>query len=304
MSATRVVLLTVLVVIVGAAVVKGTSDSGDKNPVASVANGAPRGLLALKLFLEARAVTVSVRRAPTDPAPLPGSVVLVPPPEASSISDAEVDALLAHARAGGTLLVVCDDEELRTARLAPLLKRLGVECFTADVPLGDIAATSTTALLPAYARTLTVRGLGRARPGTNSGAVPFMHVGADPFAALRALESGRALVLGSATVLTNDGLAHRDNAAFLLDVVATSTNALQVDERLHVGRGSNVIALARARGLGPLTLFLGVLLLVPLALLSLAPRRGDLPTRAHADGPPAAAAQVSALAALLARARR
>jgi hypothetical protein len=195
------------------------------------------------------------------------------------------------------VVVLCDDAETRNARLARVLQAAGVEWLKADGPLGDVADTKGQSVVPGITRSLEVLGLGRLELGSGTPSVPLYVVGADPFAVQRPIGDGRFVVFGSTTPFANDGLARADHAALLLDLVGE--RPVHVDQRLHHRRSGGLVAIARERGYGPTTLLIGVLLLVPLALLSQAPRRGDLPLRHHAAGAPAASSQVRALAALL-----
>jgi hypothetical protein len=130
-------------------------------------------------------------------------------------------------------------------------------------------------------------------------------VGQDPIVALRTIGKGTALVVGSATVIANDGIAQAENAAFLLDLAALGGGApVVVDQRFHVPRARTAFVSAAKKGAGPTTAAVALALLVPLSLLALAPRRGDLARTSLEDGAPAAEAQARALAALLDRAKR
>mgnify|MGYP001609786145 FL=1 len=300
------ILASVLLILLGVTLLKGSVALENDDPTASVANGAPRGLLALSLLFAARDAPVSVLRSFNDPAPADGTLLVVPPPERSSWTEQEAVALLAWVDRGGRALVLCDEDDARNRRLGALLEAVGVSCERVDVAIGDVALTSAQGTMAGFARELAVRGAGRVRPKGPTPVVPAWRVGNDDVVIKRQLGAGLVTVVGSATVLTNDGLATADNAVFALDEQRRAPAAVVVfDERHHHLRHQGAWAAALTRGLGPLTALLALLLLVPLSLLGLAPRPGDAPRgEDDDDGAPAAAAQARALAALLARAGR
>lgn len=299
------VLASALLILVGVMVLKGSVAQDNDDPTASVMNGAPRGLLALSLLFAARGAPVQVLRSFEDPAPLDGALVVLPPPERSSWTDQEVGALLAWVGRGGRALVLCDEDEARNRRLGALLEAVGATCERVDVAIGDVALSRAQGTTPAFTRELSVRGAGRARPKGAAPVLPAWRVGNEDVVIKRQLGDGAVTVVGSATVLANDGLASAGNAAFALDEQALApVSTVVFDERHHRTRNEGVWAAAFTRGSGPLTGLLALLLLVPLSLLSLAPRPGDAPSDDDDGGAPAAAAQAAALAALLARAGR
>lgn len=299
-------LASAVLVLLGVTALRGSVQQENDDPTASVHNGAPRGLLALALLLEARGLPHQVLRSFDDPAPAEGALVVVPPPERSTWTDQEVRALLSFVDRGGRALVLCDEDASRNQRLAPLLDAVGVGCERAELALGDVALTDARGTAPGFARALVVRGTGRLRMKGPTPVVPAWRVANDDVVVKRQLGDGLVTVLGSATVLANDGLAAGDNAAFLLDEVGRAARPrVIVDERHHHLRRQGLWAAAFTRGLGPLTGALALALLVPLSLLALSPRVGDSPSADdEREGAPAAAAQARSLAALLARAGR
>lgn len=310
--------LAVVVIIVGGALLKGCGDQGSSDPTASVHNGAPRGLLALQLLLASGASGTSPPRIDVvsgfdDPPHIePGDAVLVTPPERSAWLRAEADALLEAAQRGAHVVIACDDEELRNARLQPLLEAVGVECFRADVVLGDESVTRASGALYGASRDepLFVRGTGRVRAHGDAPAFAAWTAGADAVVVKRAglagvsggKHGGSITVLGSATILANDGLGRDANAAFALRELAGAR--VVIDERHHHSRSRAAVLTAAMNGAGPITALLALMLLVPLSLLSLVPRPGDPPRSDEGvHGAPAAEASARALAALLRHAR-
>ncbi len=292
-----------LLVLVGGLLLRGAGAAGHGDPSASVDNGAPRGLLAARLFLQQRGVVVDVARElvplADDARDARSLLVLVPPPEQSALSPAEVDDLLSLVARGARLVVLCDGNEKRAARLKPLLARLDVGCdVDDDAPLSATA----TSLAPGVPASVVLHDRARLALRDAPGVVPLAAVGEAPVVVVTRRGRGDVVVFASASSLANDGLADGDGAA-LLAWLANGRRVL-VDERHHTGRGRALARRAIVAGPGPVAAVIAAALLVLGSLLSLAPRRGDAPT--DDDGPPlpSTATRVRGLAALLARARR
>lgn len=302
--------LACALVVVGVAVVKGSTDVGAQDPAASTTNGGPRGLLGLKLLLAAEGQKVHARQrfgdalTPEGASPEPSSlVVLVPPPERTAWTDTEVAELEGLAAAGARIVILCDDEETRNDRSRALLRAFGADCFRADVPIGDDSLTTATSSLVHDAPALFVRGTGRARPRAGAPMFAAWSAGSEPVVVQGVLGAGELVVVGSTTVWANDGLAERGNAALAVQTLARAGGVVVVDERHHGSRAATELIAAAERGYGPWTAVFALSLLVPLSLLGLAPRPGDAPASIVMDGAPAAEAQARALAAWMALVR-
>ena len=294
---------TLAVLVVGAIAFQGIEQATNGNPTASVTNGAPRGLLALAMLLEAQRIHVVTRDAFDAPYPA-GAVLLIPPPERAAWHDDEVATVRALV-ADGTLrgvVITCDDDGFRNALLEPWLRALDVECR----PAGSGDAAEARGTLPAYRGRLTVSGVGRAH-ALHPLAASVAWVDDEHAAALRILSAGAPVtLLGSATVLANDGLAAGDNATAVLTLLASDdahgTRTVVIDEAHHQARSD--VLLRAMHGTGPLTAACALALLFVFSLWGLVPRRGDGPTPAHDDDHTLSAeAQTAALAALYRRAR-
>jgi hypothetical protein len=169
--------------------------------------------------------------------------------------------------------------------------------------VGDTDTPSSTTTLAAPALRVFARDGGRVVIDDEAaGVLPLSPVddqaGGGVPGAVVAVGTGELVVLGSASVLANDGLAEADNARLLWWLTRGRARVV-VDERHHLSRGAAAWQRASLQGPGPVTAIVCLLLLVPLAMLSLAPRRGEL----LADDDvlvPAAVARVRGLAALLA----
>ena len=303
-------LTALAVVLVGGALMQCLGDPGVSDPVASVTNGGPRGLLALRLLLASAGgerTRVDVVNSFDEPPQIePGDAVLVMPSERSAWTDAEADALADAVEQGAHVVIACDDEQERNERLKPLLEAIagpgGVECFRADVTLGDDRVTRATGSL--YSEVLFVRGSGRVRTNDTTAAFVAWTAGIDDVVIKHRYGQGSFTVLGSATVLANDGLARDGNAAFALRELVGGADAtarrIVIDERHHRSRSRAAVLSAAAQGAGPITALCALVLLVPLSLLALVPRPGDAPRADEREGgAPAAEASVRALAALL-----
>lgn len=328
----QALLIAALIVLFGGLLLKGTSPAARTDGVASVDNGAPRGWLALHLLLARRGHTVvvadgaggSADGSGVDDGGLllgtadrpgtlgAGDVVLVPPPERSAYATAEVEQLMRAAERGARVVVVCDPQKARAARLARLTAAAGVACIDVDEATAPTVATAALEGVPAP---VFLRDRGRLRLEDRGGLVPLLVAGDgvdDVVAVVRGVGAGDIVVLSSGTTLANDGLGLERSASFLLWLVGDGRRVV-IDQRHHRDRARAVLARAALEGPGPLTAAACLLLLVPLALLSLAPRKGDL-ARARPGAPghagdddddvPAALSRTRALAALWALAPR
>jgi hypothetical protein len=298
----KALLIAAVVLFVGAAILQRAGPAGRSDPIASVDNGGPRGWLLLWLALEQDgrdavrvdsdgALDAAVASAPGGAA---GVVMLVPPPEQTAFSTAEVAGVQTLLAAGARIVVVCDPDKDRQKRLRPLLAGTGVRC------VGDVDTPPSTTTLAAPALKVFARDGGRVLIDDEAvGVLPMSAAESDiPTGAVVAAGAGELIVLGSASVLANDGLAEADNAR-LLWWLARGRSRVIVDERHHLSRGAAAWQRASLQGPGPMTALVCLVLLVPLTILSLAPRRGEL----LADDDlivPAAVARVRGLAALLA----
>ncbi len=305
----RALLVAALVLLVGSAILQAASPEGRSDPVASIENGGPRGLLLLALAL--RQAGADVQRATSD-AELEAAIgaarervtIVVPPPEQAAFSVAEAKRLVAAADVGHRVVIACDPKSERRKRLLPIFGSLGARC----VDQGELPATTATLALPATTASTSARLFVRdgGRVGIDEAAAGVVVVGADDndgvVAAVIGRGAGDIVVFGSTSSLSNDGLAEADNAAAAFALLAPAGAAgtrIIVDERHHQTRGTLAIQAASAKGAGPMTALLCALLMIPLTLLSLAPRRGELLENA-APEVPAASARVRGLAALMA----
>ncbi len=292
-----------LLILAGGLLLRSAGAANDGDPTASIDNGAPRGLLAARLLLQRRGVVVEVARTLTllgddgrDAATL---LVLVPPPEQSGLTPAEVDELLSLAVRGARIVVLCDADEKRARRLKPLVERLGIACSVDDEASPQATATS---LAPGVPTAVVLRDRARLALRDAPGFVPLAAVGDAPVVALTRRGRGDVVVFASASSLANDGLAEGDGAA-LLTWLAHGRRVL-VDERHHTGRGRALARRALVAGPGPIAAIVAAALLLLGSLLSLAPRRGDAPGDDAEQQPPTTVTRVRGLAALLARDRR
>lgn len=278
--------------VVGALLLKGFAGEGPDNPVASVSNGHPRGLLALARWWEARHGGVVVRTSYADP--IPDGVLLVPPPEVGIWNEPETRALLTRVEQGDLdVIVLCDDHAARNRGLKTLVSAAGVTCK------GEGSAAVVTSRVPGWPETLSFRGPGGLELNAGSTAVPVYGDDEGPQVVAAPHGRGRVWVVASASAFTNDGLATRDNAAVLDALVGG--RPLTIEEAHHHVRRGEVLAAAFGRP-GPQVGLLALLLLLPLSWLALVPRPGDAPTPDLRPRLPAAEAAARALAALFVRA--
>ncbi len=299
------VAVAALLLLIGTALLQATTSSSRSDPVASVDNGGPRGLLLLQLALSAdRRVVVSHDGVALDDVVTDWAhaLVLVPPPEQSAFSAAEVTRLRDLAARGARVVVGCDGNPARRKRLRALVDPTGLRCTA----LADGAKATASVDVDSVdgVRHLEVLDRGRvALDETHAGLLPLSNEDneARVVVASAVVGHGEIVVLGSMSLWSNDGLVRADNAALLQVFVADRTTVV-VDESHHQTRFDAVVARAKLQGPGPRTAAVCAVLLVVLALLSWAPRTGELVGRAGDDGDDgatSAADRVAGLAALL-----
>ncbi len=187
------------------------------------------------------------------------------------------------------VVIGCDPDEDRQKRLRALLRHTGVRCDRA--PEGT--AAQEFPLAAPRGHSLFVRDRGRVLFGEETpGVVPLV----DGVVAAVSSGAGAFVVLGSTSVLSNDGLTEADNALFIASLMRRH---IVVDERHHLTRGAAAVQKAAQKGPGPVTALVCLLLLIPLTLLGFSPRRGELMTSDDDLAIPAGEARVRGLAALL-----
>jgi hypothetical protein len=207
----------VALVAAGAIVGQRRAREAEVSPLPSVDSTAPRGLAAAWAFLAATR-RPAVRLSSPEDAPPPGAVVLLAAP-AAALDGAEADALLAHVRAGGTLLWMAG----RTAQPA-LVRRLDARALTAG---GERIATAL-APHPLFAGlSLPVSG-GLVMSG-REGAIAV--AGGESFTSAVSipLGAGEAILLTGSAPLSNARLGEGDAASFLVRLAARGPIAF--DER-------------------------------------------------------------------------
>lgn len=287
--------------LVGAVFLRDLARDPSADPTVSVDNGAPAGLLALRLLLEERGHEVVLWRDfdAELPSPRAGSVYLVPPPSMAGWTEAEAESLLARVRGGERLIVLCDEQDAARLRQRDLLRRLGVRCHEGAHD-SDEPAVGTT---PFFMGRVGVLGPGRVSAVGNRSSLPLV-VDEKGSAVLLAFaeEEGVVFAAGSATVFANDGLLLEQNAALLLTLLGAGARVL-IDERHHGVRGQVALQRAFSRT-GPQVSMLALFLLVPVVLLGVSPRRGDAPLATTQGGDATAGIRLDRLAALYERVAR
>lgn len=191
-----VVLGVLAALIVVGAVVSGPSSGDDRGP---------QGTLALRRYLGAMGLTV--RDADTPP-PAPGVFVLLKdlrlPPQAADV--------VAWAREGGTLVVADPNAESATAAGVGPSGRVGRVGFgPATLAPGCVTAEV------AGVRTLAVDGADSVL-GSDPGGVGCFPASGGRFEVTTPVGSGKVIVLGGISPLTNALLGKADNAAFALGI--------------------------------------------------------------------------------------
>lgn len=302
------VALGLLMLSVGALLIKGFAAETKSDPTASVQNGAPEGMLAWRMLLENHQVKVTPIG---DWQPLEDDTieqVWVPPPQGSAWTPEEVRAILDDVNGGKLeLVLLCDEDEARHRRLLAFENMLGVRCqnehegrelFTAEPPAQRARGT-----LPSYRATLEVTGTGRVNAPPEVLAIPAWVDEDQEVVVLRQpWGAGWVTVIGTTTLFANDGIARGDNAALAFTLLR-DVRHIAFDEVHHSLRQNEVLARAFA-GAAPRVAGFALLLLLPVVLLGFAPRRGEAPGPVPDDQFEAARTSVDALVALYARAHR
>lgn len=293
--------VAVAALLVGAVFLRDLARDPSADPTVSADNGAPAGLLALRLLLEERGREVALwRDFDTEPPSLqPGSVYVVPPPSLAGWTEEEADALIERVRRGERLIVLCDEQEAAVMRQRDLLRRLRIRCHK-PASESDGVALGTT---PLFTGRVDVSGAGRVSPSGARPSLPLVIDGTGAAVVLAfAEEKGAVFAAGTATIFANDGLPLDANAALLLSVVGDGGRVL-IDERHHGVRGQGALQRAFSRT-GPKVSMLALLLLVPVVLLGVSPRRGDPPPAGAEVGIGSSDDRLDRLAALYERVAR
>lgn len=117
----------------GAAIGQQRAREREVSPLPSASSTGPRGLAAARMLLAATG-RAAVRLADPDDLPPPGAVVLLAGPGAP-LTDSDVAALLAHARAGGTLVWMAGPAPQPALERALSLRTVAGAGLRAAVPL-------------------------------------------------------------------------------------------------------------------------------------------------------------------------
>lgn len=318
--------LAALLLLVGGAILQGARPDGRSDPVASVDNGGPRGLLLWGLLLDRAGVNRRTWYLDDDVVTTMNTtmakklVIVVPPPERTKMLPKEAEGLLALARAGAHIVVFCDGSKDRNDRLVTLLAPLGLRC---DVDVD--APARTAAMVPGVPGPITIRDGVSLRLDPEKAGLLALSIGDNPLIADPApvlaratVEAGDLTVVASVSVVANDGLvpadperqsgassAHLAFASWLLLGGGGNVDGDLVvvfDERHHLTRSKAVFMKALTEGPGAKVALACLLLLIPLSLLGLSPRKGELLDAGDGIDTSTSPDRVTALAALMARA--
>jgi hypothetical protein len=218
--------LALALALVGAGAAIGQQRARDReaSPLPSASSTGPRGLAAARMFLAATGRR-SVRLADEDDVPPKGAVVLLAAPRAA-LADADVAALLAHVRAGGTLVWMAGP-----VRQPGLERALSVRALAG----GPIRTAIPLAPHPLLAGLELPAGAGQLEGGPPE-ALPVL--GAGPAVAGLSIPAGRGevLVLAGAEPLENERIGEGDAVTLLARLAARGPIAF--DERWLVARGA------------------------------------------------------------------
>jgi hypothetical protein len=268
----------------------GAQESGADSPVPSVTNRGPRGLAVLKTWLEEAGVGVMAHDAPLTALPPGAGSVVLAAPAGDEVREDEVEALLAFARAGGTLVLLVPRAVPQPALRAAF--QLSVGPATPLAPGGavdDVGGSTVEVLLPG--------GLLSGASQLRLAAEPTLVVGDPAAVAVTSpaagwwlpLGAGEAWLFAGADLAENARLELADNAAFWSRLGARGP---VVFDEFHHHRGST------STPLNVLATVAQLAFCAALFVWARAPRLGpprDPPPRLHRS----ALEYVGAMAALL-----
>jgi hypothetical protein len=215
----------------GAAVDQQRAHDRELSPLASSSNTGPHGLAAARMVLAATG-RPAVRLAEPEEAPPPQAVILLAAPRAA-LGDVDVAALLAHARAGGTLLWMTG-----LVRQPALERALGLRAFGGGAPRTAIPLAPH----PLFAG-LELPAGGGSLSGGPPGALAVLGAGGTVAALSIPAGRGEVLVLAGTDALENARLGEGGALSLLTRLAARGRIAF--DERWLVPRGGQTSA-ARA----------------------------------------------------------
>lgn len=205
------------------------------DPTPSIGNAGPRGLKVLATWLAESGTEVRIARETLTPLPAGTATVVVPAPAGRTISQEELDTLLAFARGGGTLVLL-----LPRAGGQPLVQRaLGAREGPTPPPspsavdLEDPSGVRLAALVPA-GLLAGVKALRVSAQSTlvvdDDGSAPVVEGGALWW---RALGAGEVYFGAGADLAENARLDLLDNAVFWAQV--GRRGPVLFDEAHHLG---------------------------------------------------------------------
>jgi hypothetical protein len=206
----------------GAAIGQQRARERESSPLPSASSTGPRGLAAARMFLSATGRR-AVRLADEGDVPPRGAVVLLAAPRAA-LEDADAAALLAHVRAGGTLVWMAG-----TVRQPALERALSVRA------LASRAARTAAPLAPhpLFAGLALPAGGGQAESGRPDA---LAVLGADALVTGLSIREGRGevLVLSGPEPLENERIGEGGAVTLLTRLAARG--AIAFDERWLVAR--------------------------------------------------------------------
>jgi uncharacterized protein DUF4350 len=290
------ILLGALAVLIAVAVAAALPATDEGNPSSS--SPGKLGTLALYTWMDRLGLQVHRISGAFD---VSNTDMLVSYDPLSPFSSSDVDAIMAHLRGGGDMILAVDNiGSIDVAQ--PLLNRINVQ-VAAATPAG----TATLAQpFDSSDRVHAVNfGAGFAFLDAQPSVALLGENGLTVAAAVQIKGGGRAYLIGSTLPLSNDGLRHDDSQWLVLSTLERARGGRIAFDEFHHGEVGPARTGAAAVFNGPVGIAAALAAVVALSFLAISGRRLGRPvTDADTVTVPSATGYVEAVAQLFSRSRR
>jgi len=290
------VLLAAIAVLIAVAVASSLPATDEGNPSSS--SPGRLGTLALYTWMDRLGLQVHRISGTFD---VSNTDMLVSYDPLSPFSAADVDAIMAHLRGGGDMILAVDNiGSIDVAQ--PLLNSLDAQ-VAAETPAGTATPVQP---FDSSDRVHTVNfGAGFAFLDGPASVALLGENGLTVAAAVQVKGGGRAYLIGSTLPLSNDGLRHDDSQWLVLSTLERARGGRIAFDEFHHGEVSAARTGAAAVFNGPAGIAAVLAALVVLGFLAISGRRLGRPVMdADTVSVPSATGYVEAMAQLFSRSRR